>query len=76
MELLDALYFSVITLATIGYDEHYPSTPLSKIFTMLYIVIGVGVLLALIAKMAAESERGSKKGKSGRTEHDKGLIAA
>jgi hypothetical protein len=31
----DALYFSVITLATVGYGDLVPRTPTGKIFTMV-----------------------------------------
>ncbi len=34
------LYFSVSTLATVGYGDLHPTTPLSKVFTMVYIVLG------------------------------------
>ena len=37
--LLDALYFSVTTLATVGYGDLHPTTPLSKVFTIVYIVL-------------------------------------
>ena len=49
--VLDALYFSVMTLATIGCEDLSPSTDLSKIFTILYVVVGVGVFLGFITKL-------------------------
>ena len=42
---LDTLYFSLITLTTIGYGDFSPQTDLGKIFTLLYIVIGVALIL-------------------------------
>jgi len=42
---LDSLYFSVITLTTIGYGDFSPQTDLGKIFTLLYIVVGVALIL-------------------------------
>ncbi len=41
---LDSLYFSVITLATVGYGDLHPTLPISKIFTIFFIFIGVGLL--------------------------------
>jgi TRAP-type C4-dicarboxylate transport system permease small subunit len=45
---LDAFYFSVITLATVGYGDFTPKTDLGKIFTMFYIISGIGIFLAFI----------------------------
>lgn len=45
---LDSLYFSVITLATIGYGDFTPKTDLGKAFTMIYVFIGIGILIAFI----------------------------
>ena len=55
--LLDALYFSVTTLATVGYGDLHPTTPLSKVFTIVYIVLGVGVFVAFITKVTAHETR-------------------
>jgi voltage-gated potassium channel len=45
---LDALYFSVTTLATVGFGDLTPQTDLGKIFTIVYILTGVSVLLAFV----------------------------
>lgn len=45
---LDSLYFSVITLATVGYGDFTPQTDLGKIFTILYIFLGLGILVSFI----------------------------
>ena len=45
---LDSLYFSVITLTTIGFGDFAPQTSGGKIFTMLYIVVGLGMILGFI----------------------------
>ena len=42
---LHSLYFSVITLTIIGYGDFSPQTDLGKIFTFLYIVVGVALIL-------------------------------
>jgi len=45
---LDCLYFSVVTLTTVGYGDLNPTTSLSKVFTMIYILIGLGLFLVFV----------------------------
>jgi voltage-gated potassium channel len=47
--LLDATYFSVITIATVGYGDLAPKTAAGKIFTMIYVLCGIGLFLATAA---------------------------
>jgi voltage-gated potassium channel Kch len=54
---LDALYFSVVTLATVGYGDMTPRTDAGKVFTVLYILSGLGVLAAF-ATALVEKRRG------------------
>jgi len=45
---IDSLYFSVITLTTVGYGDFSPSTDAGKLFTIFYILVGIGVILSFI----------------------------
>lgn len=49
---LDSLYFCVITLATVGYGDFSPKTDAGKIFTMLYVFVGIGLLIAVFTRLA------------------------
>ena len=48
---LDALYFCVVSLATVGYGDLTPTTPLAKLFTIIYLINGIGILLALFDRI-------------------------
>lgn len=43
---VDSLYFSVITLATVGYGDLVPTTDAGKLFTVFYVLIGIGIFAA------------------------------
>lgn len=53
--LLDALYFSVVTLATIGYGDLTPTTNAAKLVAILYIFVGVGILGVFISAVSHAS---------------------
>ncbi len=45
---LDAIYFSFISLATVGYGDFTPKTDLGKIFTIFYLIVGIALFAALL----------------------------
>ena len=45
---LDSIYFSVTTLTTVGLGDLSPQTNAGKIFTIFYIIIGIGIILTFI----------------------------
>lgn len=51
---VDALYFSVTTLTTVGYGDFSPQTDAGKLFTVVYVLVGVGILLAFLARVAGQ----------------------
>lgn len=49
---VDAIYFSVVTISTVGFGDFSPETSLGKIFTIFYIVIGLGVFVTAATTVA------------------------
>jgi hypothetical protein len=54
---LDALYFCVISLATVGYGDITPTTPWGKVFTIFYVINGIGILLAVFDRIRTVRRR-------------------
>lgn len=49
---LDALFMSVETLTTVGFDFVHPLSEEGRIFTIIYILFGVILFLYLVAEFA------------------------
>lgn len=58
---LNAWYFSVITLATVGYGDITPKTDIGKLFTTFYVLIGIGIIVVftstLVKRAGARREK-------------------
>ena len=50
--VIDALYFSVIMLTTIGFGDLVPTSDLGKLFTVVYSLVGIGILASFVASIA------------------------
>ena len=50
--IVDALYFCIMIMSTIGHSELFTTSSVSKIFTILYSPIAIGVFIGAAAKLA------------------------
>jgi hypothetical protein len=49
--VLDAIYFCVVTLGTVGYGDITPTTELGRVFTIFYIIFGLAVIGGFFATL-------------------------
>jgi uncharacterized membrane protein len=62
---LDALYFCVISLTTVGYGDLTPKTDAGKVMAIVYILLGLGIIMAL-ATMVAQAVMDEAKNRGDR----------
>ncbi len=72
--LVNAIYFCVVTLGTVGYGDITPTTDAGKIFTVFYIIFGLAVIGGFFATLGAHDrsaavlviQRSDSRGHEGR----------
>lgn len=50
---IQAFYFSVVTLTTVGYGDLYPTSETSRLFTALFLLSGAAVVLASLTAIGS-----------------------
>lgn len=51
--IVDALYFCIVTMCTIGYGDITPNSTATKIFSILFVLIGFGFIDILLSGMVS-----------------------
>lgn len=51
LSYVDSIYFTAITLTTVGYGDFAPQTDAGKIFTAAYAFIGIGIFFGFAAAL-------------------------
>ncbi|KAL2343686.1 hypothetical protein Fmac_004971 [Flemingia macrophylla] len=76
--IVDALYFCIVTMCTIGYGDITPNSTATKLFSILFVLVGFGFIDILLSGMvsyvldlqeshmlrAVKGRRGEKDGRS------------
>lgn len=63
---VDSVYFATVTLATVGYGDFAPQTTFGRLFTVGFILIGIGLFVALASALADHMIR--------RAQMDRGMM--
>lgn len=51
---IQAFYFAVVTITTVGYGDFTPTTDASRLFTAIYILVGVSIGVVTLGVIGAE----------------------
>ena len=54
--ILDSLYFSIVTLTTVGYGDFSPTTTAGKLVAIIYMIFGLSMIAASISVLAMERQ--------------------
>lgn len=71
----DALYFTVITLTTVGYGETFPLSPAGRWYTMALLLFGVGLAFYTVVAAAAFLLEGQLRDLLGRRSMERSIGA-
>jgi len=72
---LDALWWGVVTLSTVGYGDVYPVTPEGKLFASALMILGIGLFGAITATMASYLVATQKHEADGVLDHLRELVS-
>jgi voltage-gated potassium channel len=74
VSLLDALYMTVISITTVGYREIIPLTRSGKIFTIVLIVVGLGIVFYFLQTIVEDALEGRIRKIFGRRKMQKNMA--
>ena len=69
--ILDSLYFSIVTLTTVGYGDFSPATTVGKLFAIIYMIFGLSLIAASISVLAMERQAMHLQKRDGSRSEDK-----
>ena len=58
---IQSFYFSVCTITTVGYGDLVPTSEASRLFTAIYILVGVSIGIASLGLIGSELIKNTKK---------------
>ncbi len=49
LSFFDSVYFTIVTISTVGYGDVHPTTTASKVFGIILIIFGIGTFLTIVS---------------------------
>lgn len=71
---IDALYMTIITVTTVGFKEAFPLTPAGKVFTIVLIVTGLGLVFYFFNTIIEDTIEGRIRKIFGRRKMEKNIA--
>src|SRR5215469_1174370 len=50
----DALWWGIVTIATVGYGNYYPVTAIGRIIAVFMMLSGIGIFVLLVGSLSAQ----------------------
>ena len=74
----DALWWAVVTIATVGYGDYYPVTAVGRIIAVFMMLSGIGIFVLLVGSLSQRrlqrTESRLRKTQAGLLGHDEKLA--
>lgn len=58
---VDALFFAVVTVSTVGYGDMVPQTVIGRLLTVVYIILGIGIFIAAVTAVGEQLLRRARE---------------
>ena len=71
---VNALYFIIVTLSTVGYGDFSPTTIQGRVFTLFIIIVGIVVFTTVISELVEHASRGRGSGSFVKNSHTRHVI--
>lgn len=71
-DVIEAFYFCVTVLTTVGFGDLHPTSDVSRLFTAVYMLLGIGFVLGFISVAARQAAaRVANRGRNGESEDER-----